>query len=234
MFVKVCGLRTEADVAVAVAAGADAIGFVLAPSPRQVTPAQAGRLAAAAPERVLTVGVFAGMAAAEAGRTALAAGLGAVQLHGAGYGPAAFAELAPLPLKLIRATALAAGGGEGGGYGDGQPPLQAGAWGEDMLLLDSPVAGSGRRWDLAALAAGRPQGRWLLAGGLEPGNVAAAIGQARPWGVDVSSGVESRRGVKDHGRIRAFMAATRAAVPGPGPAVQRPAGSGTGGYHREE
>ncbi|MEP7025282.1 MAG: phosphoribosylanthranilate isomerase, partial [Actinomycetota bacterium] len=182
MFVKVCGLRTVADVAAAVAAGADAIGFVFADSPRQVTAGTARQLAAEVPPHVLTVGVFRNIAPAAAGRIATDAGVGAVQLHGP-YLRDAFAELATLPVRLIRATALA-----------DDSELRAGAYGEDMLLLDSPVPGSGQTWDLSALGPAAPQGRWLLAGGLTPANVAAAIAEARPWGVDVSSGVESSRG----------------------------------------
>ena len=201
MFVKVCGLRTGADVAAAVSAGADAIGFVFADSPRRVSAAAARQLAAQVPPHILTVGVFRGIAAADAGRIALDAGVGAVQLHGS-YPRAAFGELAALPVRLVRATALDAG-----------TDVRAGAYGEDMLLLDSPVPGSGQPWDLAALGPARPQGQWLLAGGLTPANVAAAITAAQPWGVDVSSGVESSRGVKDHGLIRQFVAAAREAGP---------------------
>jgi phosphoribosylanthranilate isomerase len=201
MFVKVCGLRTGADVAAAVSAGADAIGFVFADSPRRVSAAEARQLADGIPPHILTVGVFRGAAAADAGRIALDAGVGAVQLHGP-YPRAAFGELAMLPVQLVRATAL-----------DAHTDVRAGAYGEDMLLLDSPVPGSGQPWDLSALSPARPQGRWLLAGGLTPANVAAAIAAAAPWGVDVSSGVESRRGVKDHGLIRQFVTAAREAGP---------------------
>jgi phosphoribosylanthranilate isomerase len=210
MFVKVCGLRTSADVATAVDAGVDAVGFVLTTSPRQVSAAEARRLAAGAPGAVLTVAVFAGVTSAEAGRLAREAGVDAVQLHGR-YPEEAFAALAAEGMRLIRATPL-----------DEGTELTAGAYGEEMLLLDSPAAGSGQRWDLGRLGTSRPQGRWLLAGGLDPGNVGAAIATARPWGVDVSSGVESARGVKDHGLIRAFVAAARAAGPAPG------------GHHQEE
>lgn len=203
MFVKVCGLRTEADVATAVAAGADAIGLVFARSPRQVGVDTARRLVAGVPPRVLTVGVFTGVTAAQAAEVAMVAGVGAVQLHGR-YPRAAFEELAGLPVRLVRATPLEAG-----------TEVRAGAYGEDLLLLDSPAAGSGERWDLSALDRGRrPSGRWLLAGGLAPENVAEAVAAARPWGVDVSSGVESSRGVKDHGLIREFVAAARSAGPG--------------------
>ncbi|GAA0608360.1 phosphoribosylanthranilate isomerase [Kutzneria viridogrisea] len=200
MFVKVCGLRTEGDVATAVSAGADAVGFVFARSPRQVDPDLARELVAGVPSQVLTVGVFAGVEAAEAARIALDTGIGAVQLHG-DYPPEAFAELAGLPVRLVRATTLTA-----------DTDVRTGAYGEDLLLLDSPVAGSGERWDLTVLDQARPQGQWLLAGGLNPGNVAGAIAAAQPWGVDVSSGVESSRGVKDHGLIREFVAAARGAT----------------------
>ena len=196
MYVKLCGLRTEADVAVAVDAGADAVGFVFTPSARQVDLDTAKRLVAAVPAGVLTVGVFAGVPAAEAGSLAVAAGVGAVQLHG-DYPREAFAELADLPVDLVRATALRA-----------DTDLRVGAYGERYLLLDSPVPGSGHRWELDALAT-RPDGPWLLAGGLDVGNVADAVARAQPWGVDVSSGIESSRGVKDHGLMRDFVAAAR-------------------------
>ncbi|MCC9308423.1 phosphoribosylanthranilate isomerase [Kitasatospora sp. RB6PN24] len=199
MYVKVCGVRTPGDVAAAVEAGADAIGFVLTESVRRLEPAVARELASAVPGHILTVGVAAGVPAAEAGRLALAAGVRALQLHGP-YPRAAFDELAGLPLRLVRATSL-----------DETSELTAGAYGEELLLLDSPVAGSGAQWDLGRLNQAKPQGHWLLAGGLDPDNVAAAITAARPWGVDVSSGVESTRGTKDHTRIRAFVAAARAA-----------------------
>lgn len=105
MFVKVCGLRTGADVAAAVSAGADAIGFVFADSPRRVSAEVARELASQVPPHILTVGVFRGMTAGDAARISLDAGVGAVQLHGA-YPRAAFGELAGLPVRLIRATAL--------------------------------------------------------------------------------------------------------------------------------
>ena len=200
MFVKVCGVRTEIDVESAVEAGADAVGFVFSASVRQVGVDAARRLAAAVPEPVLTVGVFSGVPAREAARIALDAGVSAVQLHGP-YPEVAFRELAGLPLRLVRATTLTA-----------DTDVRVGAYGEDMLLLDSPVAGSGRRWDLSMLDRGRPEGRWLLAGGLQPDNVVAAIGVARPWGVDVSSGVESSPGLKDPVLIREFVVAARSAV----------------------
>ncbi|MEU7527234.1 phosphoribosylanthranilate isomerase [Saccharothrix sp. NPDC042600] len=198
MYVKLCGLRTASDVATAVEAGADAVGFVLTASPRRIDPETASALVREVPPGVLSVGVFRGVEAAEVARLAALTGVGAVQLHGA-YPRSAFDEVAALGVPLIRAVSLNA-----------ETDVRVGAFGEDMLLLDSPDAGSGHRWDLAALEGARPDGRWLLAGGLDARNVGEAVAQAKPWGVDVSSGVESSRGVKDHGLMRAFVTAARA------------------------
>jgi phosphoribosylanthranilate isomerase len=201
MFVKVCGLRTARDVRAAIEAGADAIGFVFSESVRRIEPDAARRLAETVPAHILTVGVFGGTPAREAGRIASDSGMRAIQLHG-DYPREAFAELADLPVRLIRATTLCAG-----------VDVTTGAYGEDMLLLDSPVAGSGERWDLALLDGARPAGKWMLAGGLNARNVAAAMAAAKPWGVDVSSGVESARGVKDPGLIQHFVSLARSAAP---------------------
>jgi phosphoribosylanthranilate isomerase len=197
VFVKLCGLRTEADVAVAVDTGADAVGFVLTTSPRQIDVELARRLVAEVPPEVLTVAVVRGITAAEAGEMAVRTGVRALQLHG-DYPKAAFDELAGQPFELIRATALGP-----------DTDVRTGAFGEELLLIDSPVAGSGEQWDITRLADRRPSGKWVLAGGLAPETVAGAIGVAQPWGVDVSSGIESSRGVKDHGRMREFVAAAR-------------------------
>lgn len=200
MFVKLCGLRTESDVAVAVEAGADAVGFVLTTSPRQIDADLARGLVAAVPSNVLTVAVVRGISAAEAGELALKTGVRALQLHG-DYPKEAFDELAGLPFQLVRATALGPG-----------TDVRTGAFGEELLLIDSPVAGSGEQWDITRLKDDPPTGKWVLAGGLAPETVAEAITVARPWGVDVSSGIESSRGVKDHGRMREFVAVARAAA----------------------
>jgi phosphoribosylanthranilate isomerase len=199
VFVKVCGLRTEPDVIAAVEAGADAIGFVFSASPRQVDPATALELGRLVPEPILTVAVVSGVPAAQARDWSQQAELRGVQLHG-DYPVQDFQAFADLPVTLIRATALGP-----------QTDVTVGAYGENLLLLDAPVAGAGQRWNLDALARRRPTGRWLLAGGLDPANVAEAVAVARPWGVDVSSGVESSRGVKDPARIRDFVAAARTA-----------------------
>lgn len=197
MFVKVCGLSTPADVDAAVAAGADAVGFVVyPPSPRHVDPAGLAALVARVPDGVRSVVVVADLPAGEAAAVTADASADVLQLHGR-YTAGDFAVAGRHPVTLWRATSLA-----------DDPDLTVGLHGEDVLLLDSPVAGSGERWDAEALDP-KPDGRWLLAGGLDPGTVGQAVRRVRPWGVDVSSGVESARGVKDHGRIRDFVAAAR-------------------------
>ncbi|MET8047721.1 phosphoribosylanthranilate isomerase [Streptosporangium sp. NPDC005286] len=195
MYVKICGLREPGHVAAAVEAGADAIGFVLTRSSRRVTPARARELASAVPPHVLTVAVFAGEPTEEVRAATLESGVRAVQLHGE-HPHADFTALKDLGVTLVRAGAAST-------------DLRCGALDEDLLIVDAPRPGSGEPWDWAAVR-GRPEGRWLLAGGLTPSNVAEAIIAARPWGVDVSSGVEVAPGVKDSGLIRDFITAARA------------------------
>lgn len=197
MFVKVCGLSTPESVLAAAEAGADAVGFVLTPSPREVTPAQARDLLAHVPAGIAAVGVFRHEAAADAVALAREAGLEWIQLHG-DRSPADVRTVHNAGLKVIRAVTMTAA------------PDAFANWGEDLLLVDAAVPGSGEAWDYASVRAkGLAGRRWLLAGGLAPENVAAAAAQADAWGVDVSSGVESARGVKDLARIRDFVAAAR-------------------------
>ncbi|GHA88431.1 phosphoribosylanthranilate isomerase [Streptomyces termitum] len=220
MFVKVCGLATTADIDVAAEAGADAVGLVISgTSVRGLGRDRVAELVAHVPDGVLSVLVVNDTPAVEAAGIAAALGFGALQLHGRAYGPGEFGAAAGVFPRLWRATALADG-----------PDTRVGALGEEVLLLDSPRAGSGARWDLSLLDAARPEGHWLLAGGLGPGNVAGAIAAARPWGVDVSSGVESAPGVKDHALIRAFVAAAKAAAASPatGSAPAQPSGAPAG------
>jgi phosphoribosylanthranilate isomerase len=197
VYVKICGLTDPGHVDAAVEAGADAIGFVLTRSPRRVTPERAAELAARVPPEVLTVGVFRGEDPATVREAALAAGVRAIQLHGR-HPHADFMALKDLGLTLIRAV-------------DAEADLRCGAYDESLLLVDAPRAGSGEPWDWSAVR-GRPTGQWLLAGGLSPANVGEAVAAARPWGVDVSSGVESAPGVKDPALISAFVTAARAAA----------------------
>lgn len=199
MFVKVCGLSTPESVRAAVDAGADAIGVVISPrSPRHVDADTARAVIAAAGDAVQTVLVVNDLPAPDAARLAVELGVTTLQLHGT-YSREDFAEAAAIFPRLWRATSLRH-----------DPAPVSGSHGEELLLLDAPKPGGGTTWDLSALDAARPEGRWLLAGGLTPENVAEAVAQARPWGVDVSSGVESAPGVKDLDKIRAFVAAAKA------------------------
>jgi phosphoribosylanthranilate isomerase len=200
MFVKVCGLSTAESVREAVDAGADAVGFVLTASPRVVSPSQASSLLAGVPAGVSPIGVFRHEPVADAVAIARAAGLDWIQLHG----PRSRGDVALVHdagMKLIRAVTM------------GAAPEEFEDWGEDLLLIDAAVPGSGEAWDYASVAAlPALQGRhWLLAGGLDPANVGAASTAAHAWGVDVSSGVEASRGVKDLAKIRAFVHAAKGA-----------------------
>ncbi|MDL5377779.1 phosphoribosylanthranilate isomerase [Exiguobacterium mexicanum] len=177
MFVKICGLKTEASVTVAVEAGADAIGFVFADSPRQIDIATAQRLRGFIPEDVRVVGVFLDPTAKEV-EAAVACGLTDIQLH-----------RRTRPLETFRQFGL--------------PIIEADHESEaDVILLDAPIPGSGQTLDWATLE--RPEQTFWLAGGLNVDNVGAAIRAMRPDGVDVSSGVETN-GQKDHDKIRAFI-----------------------------
>lgn len=199
MFVKVCGLSNSESVRAAVDAGADAIGFVLTPSPRQVAPERARELLADVPEGLPVVGVFRHESADDAVAAARAAGLEWVQLHGertAGD----VRTVHDAGMKLIRAVTMAA---DADAFAD---------WGEDLLLVDAAVPGSGEAWDYASVRdRGLAERTWLLAGGLDAENVATAAAAAGAWGVDVSSGVEESRGVKDPAKVRAFVKAAKGA-----------------------
>lgn len=200
MYVKICGLRTRDSVRTALDAGADAIGFVVSPaSPRDIDPAAAAELVAYADGRAETVLVVSHAPVAEAVALAETIGVDILQLHGR-YGQSDVAAALAAGRRVWRAASVSDG-----------TPLEVGAWGEEVLLLDAPVAGSGHRWDASGV---ETSGRWLLAGGLNPDNVASAVAESRPWGVDVSSGVESSRGVKDDALIRAFVEAVRGADDG--------------------
>jgi len=197
MFVKVCGLSTSESIREAVDAGADAVGFVLTASPRVVSPAQVHQLLNEVPDGVATVGVFRHEPTADAIAIARAAGLAWIQLHG-DRTPEDVKTAHDAGMKVIRAVTM-----------DDAPDAFA-SWGEELLLIDAAVPGSGEAWDYGSVRAKGLEGRqWLLAGGLDPANVAEAARAAGAWGVDVSSGVEVSRGVKDLAKIRAFVTAAK-------------------------
>jgi len=193
MFVKICGITRVEDADAAVAAGAGAIGFVFWPkSPRFIDPYRARAIAARLPPFVTPVGLFVNQAREHVNAVASLVRLGAVQLHGEESPEFAASIEAP----VIRALSV----------------NQVGAWpAGTTLLLDAhdPVqrGGTGRTIDWTAAAAIAARRRVLLAGGLTPENVADAIARVRPFGIDVSSGVERSPGVKDHQRLRALFEA---------------------------
>jgi len=198
MFVKICGVTTEEDALLAIALGADAIGFMFAPSPRQVAAGSVADIVKRLPREVLTVGVFRNEAPARVVELAHTAGLGAVQLHG--HEPPEHShyirERIRFLIQAFPAGSLALAG--------------AGKYAADAVMIDSATPGSGRVFDWA-LAEGLGARRLMLAGGLTAANVARAITQVRPWAVDVSTGVERAPGIKDPVKLRAFIAAAKAA-----------------------
>lgn len=197
MYVKICGLRTADHAKAAVDAGAGAVGVVMnRTSSRRATEAEAASVVEAVAGRADTVLVVNDMSALEAAQTARRLGFDVLQLHGGAYEEADFAAARAVIGRVWRATSL-----------DLDPPLEVGAWGEEVLLLDAPTPGSGERWEWADLADRTPAGRWLIAGGLDPTNVAYVVAQSSPWGVDVSSGVETAPGEKSTELIRAFVTA---------------------------
>ncbi len=206
--VKICGITNAEDAAVAVAAGADAVGFVFyRKSPRWIEPAVAKQIIATLPPLVTPVGVFVNEDVTIVRNLMDDCGLAVAQLHG--DEPAAYClELKRPVLKALRVKdrgaflALAEFKGRAGVRG-----FILDAW------SDHAYGGTGRvaDWSLAAEVA--KSATVLLAGGLTPENVGQAIAAVHPYGVDVSSGVERAPGQKDHEKVRAFLQAVRVVSP---------------------
>lgn len=195
--VKVCGTTSVPDAVLAAEAGADALGFIFAPvSKRLVAPQVARDAGLSVGITVARVGVFLNQGLDEVLRTAEAARLSAVQLHG-GLSSLYVEQVAAYypVLRVLRPADLA----------------EADVWRAQpgvTLMLDAPEPGSGRALDWAALRESFPAGAWL-AGGLGPENVAAAISALRPAGVDAVSRLETRPGVKDAEAVREFVRRAR-------------------------
>jgi len=197
MIVKICGITRAEDAEAAATYGAAAIGFVFWPSsPRAIDPAHARSIAAHLPPSVTLVGVFVNQPADYVNAVADQVGLGAVQLHGDETPDYAAAVERP----VLKAIPL----GE-----DAEALVER--WTPATVLLDAPDpvrrGGTGRPIDWARAAALAARRRILLAGGLTPENVAEAVARVRPFGIDVSSGVESAPGAKDPAKLRALFAA---------------------------
>ena len=194
-YVKICGLSQEAHVESAIDAGADAVGFVLVESPRQIGVERARALSRFAGERVDRVAVFRELTAA-AIAMALDAECTHLQARGS-YDAFATLALTPLPVVLDGVTATS--------ELDALGPLGV------PILFDGSHQGTGVLASIDRAEALARRARIVLAGGLHPANVAQIIAQVRPVGVDVSSGVELRRGEKDAALIVDFVRAARAA-----------------------
>lgn len=195
--VKVCGVTRREDALLAADLGASAVGFVFWPSsPRYVAPAAAAAIARGLPADVAPVGVFVDPQVGELRRIAARVGLAAVQLHG--DEPATLCD--GLPYRVLKAVPVA--GAATRAAADRVPERVT-------VLLDAPDpvrrGGTGRTVDWRVAAGVAARRRIFLAGGLRPENVGEALRVVRPYGIDVSSGVEARPGRKDPGRLRDFF-----------------------------
>jgi phosphoribosylanthranilate isomerase len=227
LWIKICGNTTLADARVALDAGADAVGFVFAPSPRRVTPAQAAAIVAQLPASIEKIGVFVEAGFEEIAATVEIAGLTGVQLHWDAPPelPARLRARLGSGLRILGVFHFDPASAEA------ESALTFNAE-TDAILVDSRTAsvvgGTGRAYDWNAArqtifdpwqtifgATGLgPAGKIKLiaAGGLTPENAAEAVATLRPWGVDVVSGLEAAPGRKDPAKVRAFIANARAAA----------------------
>ena len=190
--IKICGVRDNKTAEVAVEAGADAIGLVFAESPRRVTVAEALAVVDGLPHGIERIGVFRRMDLRLLPSILEQLDLDAIQVHRAEDLPSVLHGREVIPgirVEYINDFKHA------------------------RVLVDSPIGeGSGVAWNFGDARRFASARRVILAGGLKPDNVGEAIELTRPYGVDVSSGVESAPGIKDHGRVRAFVQAAKAAM----------------------
>lgn len=206
-WIKFCGTTSVEDALASVEAGADALGFIFAPSPRRVTAQQARQIIHELPQSVERVGVFRDATVEEIRRIATEVALTGIQLHGDENASQVYDSLPRSrrgSLRMIK-TLIAKKGFEA--QLDAGNERRVSAW-----LVDSG-AGSGKTFDWQAARAqlGERQARLIIAGGLTPGNVGDAIRTFFPWGVDVVSGIEREPGRKDRAKMEAFVAAVRKA-----------------------
>ncbi len=223
IFVKICGITSEADALLAVGMGASAVGFVFAPSPRQMSAGAVSDIVKRLPHETVTVGVFRDEAPQRVVEIANQIGLTAVQLHGLES-----VEDTRWVASRARWTikAFPAGHRNIGRFAE---------YRAELLLIDGSSPGSGELFDWRLAEGVADPRRLIVSGGLRPDNVEAAITHLHPWGVDVASGVEASPGVKDPVRLREFITAAHraaravAAASGEGSGTSYPAGEGTEG-----
>lgn len=200
MLVKICGITSEADALLAVGLGADALGFIFAPSPRQVSVRAVQQIVDRLPRDVLTVGVFRNESPERVVQVVNTIGLRAAQLHGQETAAQTrwVAERVPVTIRAFSA---------------GHPDIpKAAAWGVTAVMVDSASPGSGEVFDWRLAEGVVDPNRLIVSGGLDADNVGDAVAHLRPYGVDVCSGVEAEPGRKDPRRLRAFVVAARRAA----------------------
>jgi phosphoribosylanthranilate isomerase len=200
LFVKICGITSEADALLAVGMGASAVGFIFAPSPRQMAPTAVADIVKRLPYETLTVGVFRDEAPQRVVDIANQIGLGAVQLHGmeSVRDTQWIRSRTPLTIKAFPA-----------GHRNIERFPEYGA---QVMLIDGTNPGSGELFDWRLAEGVVDPTRLIVSGGLRPENVGAAIAHLHPWGVDVSTGVEASPGVKDPGKLLEFISGAHAAA----------------------
>jgi phosphoribosylanthranilate isomerase len=217
VWIKICGTTSLEDARSAADAGADALGFIFAPSPRRISPRDAARIIGELPETIEKVGVFVNQSLELILDTVERAGLTGVQLHGdedAAFARALKKAGREKPLRVIKTVSLSNGSLDKSiAFEDGVKEAF------DTLLLDSGSStkrgGTGKRFDWQSAA---PMVRLVarkfkivVAGGLSPTSVIEAVRLLDPWGVDVASGVEKEPGRKDPAKVREFIVAVREA-----------------------
>lgn len=215
MWIKICANTSLADAQLAAEAGADAVGFVFAPSPRRVTADQVAAITPYLPAGLEKIGIFVDAALDEISATVRTSGLTGVQLHSHGGRdlPAELRARFGPELRILRVVHFGPGAGAQAQESALDPHV-------DAILIDSrtatAVGGTGVTFDWIAAREsifGAPGAvKFIAAGGLTPENVRDAIATLRPWGVDVVTGVEATPGRKDPIKVRAFIAAARTAA----------------------
>jgi len=227
VFVKICGTTSEEDALLAVAMGAEALGFVFAPSPRQMRPQDVADIVKRLPPEILTIGVFKDDVPERIVHIVRSTGLKGAQIHGNFTADDAVAVRRAIFHTFVSFTA-------------GDPRVeQAHEYEPYAVLLDGARSGSGQAFDWTLAEDVPAELRLVVAGGLTTDNVVDVIRTVRPWGVDVVSGVESSPGRKDPVKLRAFIAKAHAAgkelrdearapapEPPPEPAAEEPGSPG--------
>jgi len=197
MFVKICGITNEEDALLSVAMGADALGFVFAPSSRQLLPGKVADIVRRLPAHVITVGVFRNHDPRRVVEIVRETGLRGAQLHGNESRSDVDQVTAEVGwvIKAMSGT-------------EADPTVYR----TNLVMFDAVQPGGGVAWEWDSILP-LPKGiRVMLAGGLSPDNVANAVSVVKPWGVDVSSGVEREPGRKDAVKVRRFISAAREAA----------------------